>query len=411
MAQGGYAISSVSGKTITLASYKVKPNLAKGDKVQIAGVIGMEDLNGKIVTLTAASGSSLTMDTAAEGTYVSGGVVLVNPHPVLQDKLDTREKLINAGGPDLEYPAKPATENTIPEEAGTFSAYWNQPTSRYGAQYPYNKVFESESGHIKEYDDTPGAERIHEYHRAGTFYEIDANGMKVDFVKGDNYNIRVHDDFLYVKGKIVWTGDDEVLLHSSDTMSLSSKWRLKVASGGDIDVYTKRNLNLRADGDINMEAGGNINLQADVMNSADLRYQYAAGTRVKETLSKINLQAGIISLESPDPKDATGGLIEFQAKSKITQKVIEGDINTEALKGAISFLTTDGDITIQGGKNTTGNVNIVGGPNVNLNSGGSGTEVESIDISEIDLTVPKDAVTLSGISTETRDNIRSLIKT
>ena len=38
-------------------------------------------------------------------------------------------------------------------------------------------------------------------------------------------------------------------------------------------------------------------------------------------------------------------------------------------------------------------------------------EIESFDIAEIDLTVPKDAVTLSGINTETRDNERSLIKT
>ena len=64
---------------------------------------------------------------------------------------------------------------------------WNEPKTsdqnksgsiRYAAKYPYNHVFESESGHIKEYDDTPGSERIHEYHTAGTFYEIDADGTK-----------------------------------------------------------------------------------------------------------------------------------------------------------------------------------------------------------------------------------------
>ena len=35
--------------------------------------------------------------------------------------------------------------------------------------YPKNHVYETESGHIKEFDDTEGAERIHEYHKSGTF--------------------------------------------------------------------------------------------------------------------------------------------------------------------------------------------------------------------------------------------------
>ena len=337
------------------------------------------------------------------------------------------------------------------------------------------EFFESESGHIKEYDDTPGAERIHEYHRAGTFYEIDANGMKVDFVKGDNYNIRVHDDFLYVKGKIIWTGDDEILLHSNDTLSLSAKWRLKVASGGDIDVYTKRNLNFRADGDINMQAGGNINLQADVMDSENKKFGYAAGTRKKEQLSKINIQAGGIWIESPDPKAGTidgtiaGGLIQLESYTSLTQKVLDGqmdtyvikgekglgtittqataDIHTQSDEGVINIKATLSDINTESGgtisdrattsinlqsaainQKASGAINSIAtgensivGSKVNLNSGGiapDANEIEavsdivaSIDITEIDLKVPKDAVTLSGISTTTRDNERSLIKT
>ena len=44
------------------------------------------------------------------------------------------------------------------------------------SSYPNNHVYESESGHVQEFDDTPGAERIHTYHRAGTFEEIHPDG-------------------------------------------------------------------------------------------------------------------------------------------------------------------------------------------------------------------------------------------
>ena len=52
------------------------------------------------------------------------------------------------------------------------------------ANYPHNKVYETETGHYKEYDDTPGAERIKEAHKSGTFYEMDKDGnMTIDATK------------------------------------------------------------------------------------------------------------------------------------------------------------------------------------------------------------------------------------
>ena len=71
---------------------------------------------------------------------------------------------------------------------------------RVDPEYPYNHIKETEAGHIKEYDDTPGAERIMEYHRAGTFYEVDADGTKVTRVVGNNYEIIAGTEFVNIKG-------------------------------------------------------------------------------------------------------------------------------------------------------------------------------------------------------------------
>ena len=53
---------------------------------------------------------------------------------------------------------------------------WTEPISEANPVYPFNKVYESNSGHLVEVDDSPGAERIHIYHRKGSFVEIYPNG-------------------------------------------------------------------------------------------------------------------------------------------------------------------------------------------------------------------------------------------
>ena len=61
---------------------------------------------------------------------------------------------------------------------------FDQPDNPYNSEYPYNKVIQSESGHIVELDDTPGSERIHIFHKTGSFIEIDQTGSIVKRTKG-----------------------------------------------------------------------------------------------------------------------------------------------------------------------------------------------------------------------------------
>jgi len=43
-------------------------------------------------------------------------------------------------------------------------------------KYPYNKVYQSEGGHVLEMDDTPGFPRVRYYHPSGTMLFVDADG-------------------------------------------------------------------------------------------------------------------------------------------------------------------------------------------------------------------------------------------
>ncbi len=70
------------------------------------------------------------------------------------------------------------------------------------AEYPYNHVYESESGHLFEIDDTSGGERLLRQHKSGTYEEIVADGTKTVKVFGDNYELIAKGSNVFVKGDI-----------------------------------------------------------------------------------------------------------------------------------------------------------------------------------------------------------------
>jgi hypothetical protein len=178
-----------------------------------------------------------------------------------------------------------------------------------------------------EYDDTPGAERISQFHRSGTNYEIDHNGTKTEYVKGDNYDIRLHDDYMYVKGKVVHTYDDEVMIRYNDRADISSKWKLQLWSGGDLDIHSKRNINMKSDGDINLQADGHINLHGTGV-TPEQTDTYRAGTRNGEERSKIKLKAGHVEIEAigNEAKPKEYGVYVQSNQAPIGMKtLLEGD--------------------------------------------------------------------------------------
>jgi hypothetical protein len=108
---------------------------------------------------------------------------------------------------------------------------WTEPSSAYAATYPKNHVFESESGHIKEIDDTTDNERIHEYHTAGTFYEIDKDGNKSTRVVGSNYEVVAGSNYVNVKGDVNLTIDTNCNTY------IKGDWNIQV-DGSKTEVVT-----------------------------------------------------------------------------------------------------------------------------------------------------------------------------
>lgn len=125
---------------------------------------------------------------------------------------------------------------------------WQEPASPYAAEYPHNHVRETKSGHVEEFDDTPGAERIHRYHKAGTFEEIHPDGSKVIKIVKDNYTVILGDDYAHV------LGDCNVHISGSSNVRINGDCNLQV--DGDRTEIIGGNATLRIGGTYSVEVGG-----------------------------------------------------------------------------------------------------------------------------------------------------------
>ena len=138
---------------------------------------------------------------------------------------------------------------------------FDEPASTYAAVYPDNNVLETSSGHIVEYDDSVGTERIHEYHRKGTFYEIDAMGNKVTRIVGDNYQIVAGKEFVNVKGDVNLTID------SNCNTYVKGNWNIQV--DGNVVENIKGTYDQNVTGNATMDAA-TINLNSGTKGAARL---------------------------------------------------------------------------------------------------------------------------------------------
>lgn len=129
-------------------------------------------------------------------------------------------------------------------EGGT----WDEPNPSYDAKYPYNRVTETESGHVIEVDDTPGAERLGIWHRRGTYVEITPDGDIVVSSVGNHTQIVVGDEKIFINGNQVVTvgGGSQVLIKGDATLKVTGDLVQKVE--GDMETEVTGNYTIKTGG-------------------------------------------------------------------------------------------------------------------------------------------------------------------
>ena len=189
-----------------------------------------------------------------------------NPHLGLELRKLTRK----TGVPTADFDAVPVEEHISTAIEASDSDTWNQPEIPYAAVYPFNHVFESESGHVMEIDDTKDNERLFTQHRTGTSQEIDKDGNQVNIIKGDHYNIVSGKRQAVIEGnlditiggrhKIYINKDGQTNNHYDIQVGPNASVNIQIDKG-DMNVVLKDGkLNTNVAGDYNMKIGGNMNL-------------------------------------------------------------------------------------------------------------------------------------------------------
>ena len=222
-------------------------------------------VNAKTTETTSTGGSS--RDTATTTT----AEVETNPHSSLVIRReDIDQKVSIADIDEIEFVAgvtgtvdqRPGAADGTSQIKADLGGEWSEPVTTYNALYPKNHVMETEGGHIKEYDDTIGFQRIHERHASGTAYEIDNEGTKITRVKKDNYSIISNDDYVHIQGAAKSTIDKGLKVFVNKNAEVGNNYNIEVGAGANVTVQVNQgDINMIAvDGDINMKMSDDCNI-------------------------------------------------------------------------------------------------------------------------------------------------------
>lgn len=193
------------------------------------------------------------------------------------------------------YGGSTAGSTKVPLEGSkrTGGATYNEPENPAAPGYPYNNVDETESGHVIELDDTPGAERVHIFHRGGSFIEFHPDGKVVYKTVGDNHYITLQNRFITVNAN-----DDTGIAGNSSTY-VGGAYTLEV-TGGDADIkVTGGNVNLYVNGNVNETVTGDVTrtISGNVTENITGSYSRTVGSTINDTAGgSITIVAPTINL-------------------------------------------------------------------------------------------------------------------
>jgi len=104
--------------------------------------------------------------------------------------------------------------------------------TKYDAKYPNNRTLNTVAGHVIEIDDTPGSERLHAYHKSGSYIEIFPDGSIVTKSVKDSTSVTIDDHAISVV--------------RGDLQIVANEGKIQINADKDIDIVSKTVVNIRA---------------------------------------------------------------------------------------------------------------------------------------------------------------------
>ena len=205
-------------------------------------------------------------------------------------------------------------------------------------QYPENQVKETSSGHIIEYDDTNGRERVMIRHRTGSGVEMRADGSVI--LSSTNNTLRI----VAANEKVIVEGDGEVVYNGN----------LKMRVAGDFDLEVGGDFNVNVIGDKEENVRGSV-LESITKNKTTTIMENRAETVLGvDTLTVLSDKNQIIK---GNYETDVQGFIELDANGKLT------------MTSESKIITSSPDINITSKSLTAvGNTGTIGGDQITFYS-------------------------------------------
>ena len=224
------------------------------------------------------------------------------------------------------------------------------------SQYPYNHVYESESGHVMEIDDSPEAERLLRYHKTGTFEEIHPDGQRVVKVVGKNYEIIADDNNVFINGNVnlTATGNYNQLIKGDYVLEVEGNYTRKIHKNEQVKIGVPKedeNGNLQGGGNLEEEINGNHSF--NVVNSV----KGAVGTTEDGTSKDFDIQ-----IRGNETRSVGGS-----QRTVVTKDILFASTTDEMILSANTNMSLSTTLS-------TGVMSIKAGGDTNLGSVGAVTE-------------------------------------
>ena len=261
---------------------------------------------------------------------------------------------------------------------------WSEPKIPWAAIYPYNHVHQTESGHVIEMDDTPGEERLHWYHRTGTFTEIHPVGIKVDKIVNNYYNIILGAKYTHIEAGDYTTidGSQENYILGNRVDKVDGDYSIAVKKGrfnvsnplGAINLQAA-NMTITADETLTLSAN-NVIIEKKSAKSSET----TTGDEKKTVGGKLTVQSGAYSLNAQGSIGLqTGGGMTLNVTDSINESIF-GVLPSMTMGYAKKTSATLGKIAME----CTDNL-ITGGIEMNLGLLGAGASIAIKPIGDIEL--------------------------
>lgn len=144
-----------------------------------------------------------------------------------------------------------------------------EPQTQYASEYPNNNTISTKSGHIIEIDDTPKAERIHIFHKKGSYIEMNPDGSMIIKTNEKSYDISMKEKFIVSEKDIgIESKGESIEILGKKNAEMYGEENVNVGAGKTLEIKANE-INITAEGEITIK-GSKVTIDSDVRINGEL---------------------------------------------------------------------------------------------------------------------------------------------